>query len=95
VTVGLCKQLGAAGIAAAELEASRVVVVNTWRSLHPSPVRRQPLVLVDRRTVAAQDLAVIPMPAGLTSKFAVRLVYARASSAHAWYWFPELSPEEV
>ena len=33
---------------AAELEASRVVVVNTWRSLHSAPVRRQPLVLVDR-----------------------------------------------
>ena len=24
--------------------------VNTWRSLHPSPLRRQPLVLVDRHT---------------------------------------------
>ena len=35
------------------------------------------------------------MPAGLTSEYAVRLVYARANAAHAWYWFPELTPEEV
>ena len=35
------------------------------------------------------------MPAGLTSEYAVRLVYARANAAHAWYWFPELAPEEV
>ena len=35
------------------------------------------------------------MPPGLTSEYAVRLVYARASAAHAWYWYPELTPEEV
>ena len=71
VTVGLCKQLRAAGIGAAELQSSRVLVVNTWRSLHAEAVRRQPLVLVDRRSVATEDLAVIPMPAGLSSEFAV------------------------
>ena len=95
VTVGLCKQLRAAGVTAAELQASRVLMVNTWRSLHAAPVRRQPLALVDRRSVAAEDVAVIPMPAGVTSEFAVRLVYARPSAAHAWYWFSSMTPEEV
>ena len=95
VTVGLCKQLHAAGVSAEQLRASRVLMVNTWRSIGDSPVRRQPLALVDTRTVAADDVAVIELPAGLSSSYPSRLVYARPSEAHRWFCFPEMRSSEV
>ena len=45
VTVGLCKQLRAAGVGAEQLRASRVLVVNTWRSIGDAPVSRHLLAL--------------------------------------------------
>ena len=95
VTVGLCKQLQAAGVSADQLRASRVLMVNTWRSIGDSPVRRQPLALVDTRSVAADEVAVIELPAGLSSSYPSRLVYARPSEAHRWFWFPEMRSSEV
>ena len=58
-------------------------------------VSRQPLALVDTRTVAAEDAAVITLPAGLSSSYPIRLVYARPSEAHRWFWFPEMRSSEV
>ena len=46
VTVGLCKQLAAAGFTAERLRASRVAVVNAWRAIGEAPVQRQPLALL-------------------------------------------------
>lgn len=95
VSVGLCKQLAGAGITAERLRASRVVMLNTWRNLGEAPVRRQPLALVDTRTVDAEDVAVIEMPPGVSSSFALRLSYARPSERHRWYWWPGLTRSEA
>ena len=81
MTLGLAKQLTAAGITAAELRASRVVVLNSWRALGEAPTARQPLALVDRRTVEAEDVAMIEMPPGVSSAHALRLSYARPRDA--------------
>ena len=89
------KQLTAAGITAAELGASRVVVLNSWRALGEAPTARQPLALVDRRTVEAEDVAMIEMPPGVSSAHALRLSYAKPREAHRWYWWPELTSSEV
>ena len=82
MTLGLAKQLTAAGITAAELRASRVVVLNSWRALGEAPTARQPLALVDRRTVEAEDVAMIEMPPGVSSAHALApLVRAAARGA--------------
>ena len=95
MTLGLAKQLSAAGITATELRASRVVVLNSWRALGEAPTVRQPLALVDRRTVEAEDVAMIEMPPGVSSAHALRLSYAKPREAHRWYWWPELTSSEV
>lgn len=95
ISLGLCKQLRAAGVSAAEVRASRVVMINTWRSIGSLPVRRQPLCLVDTRTVAACDVAAIEMPAGIMGVHPLRLTYSLPSEQHAWHWFPEMRPSEV
>ena len=95
VTVGLCKQMIAAGVRSDELESSRVLVINTWRSIGAAPVRRQPLVLVDTRSVDADDVAPIEMPAGIMGGSALRLTYARPSARHRWHWFEEMRPDEL
>ena len=50
---------------------------------------------IRRYGVAAEDAAVITLPAGLSSSYPIRLVYARPSEAHRWFWFPEMRSSEV
>ena len=95
ITVGLCDQLVAAGVDAEEIRSSRVMMVSAWRSIGRSPVERQPLCFVDTRTVSADDVASIAMPAGIMGAFPLRLVYAAPSDTHRWHWFPRMLPSEV
>ena len=45
-----------------EVRGSRVVVLNLWRNISPSPIERLPLALCDRRTVRPAELRPQPLP---------------------------------
>ena len=47
-TFGLTDQMIAAGLTAVELRKSRILVINTWRSITPQPASKNPLAVADR-----------------------------------------------
>ena len=50
------------GLSVEEVRGSRVVVLNLWRNISPSPIERLPLALCDRRTVRPAELRPQPLP---------------------------------
>ena len=50
------------GVSVEEVRGSRVVVLNLWRNISPSPIERLPLALCDRRTVRPAELRPQPLP---------------------------------
>jgi hypothetical protein len=69
----------------------RFVEINVWRPIR-GPVRRDPLGLVDGRTIAPGDLVttklVYPDRTG-------EIYYGAYNPAHRWYYFPDMEPHEA
>ena len=69
----------------------RFVEVNVWRPIH-GPVRRDPLGLIDGRSIAPGDLVttklVYPDRTG-------EIYYGAYNPAHRWYYFPDMETHEA
>jgi hypothetical protein len=75
---------------------SRFAAYNVWRVITPPP-QDVPLAVCDARTVAAKDpldaLAVMDPPGG--SEFHNVTTAYFPNPAHRWYYFKDMTPEEV
>jgi len=69
---------------------SRYAMVNTWRPI--SPILRDPLCVVDARTIAEEDLVEAPLSAGRDDFATFRV---RNSDQQEWYYLHGMMPEEV
>jgi hypothetical protein len=89
---GFIEQLRAKGVTADDLKGSQMVIVNAWRSIGHSPLRNFPLAVCDNRTVRQTDL--IPCKLPLTGG-KLEITYSLHNASHKWYWFPNMTKEEV
>src|SRR5690606_19402408 len=74
---------------------SRYVLYQSWRPLSPPP-QDFPLAVCDARTVSTSDI--VPIEYHLrTEKEEVtyRTQGSRYSERHRWWWFPDMTPDEM
>eukprot|EP01043_Picozoa_sp_COSAG02_P040853 COSAG02_NODE_3338_length_6903_cov_13.687537_2_plen_397_part_00 len=78
---------GSTGMSLAEISRSRIVVLNTWRSIDPAekPVTSMPLAVCDQRTVS-HDGELIPTR---LAAHALEVYVSEPSSKHRWYYYPQ------
>jgi hypothetical protein len=69
----------------------RFAIVNVWRSIRGS-VRTAPLALCDASTLSPEDLVPVERRAQERIGEIQQAVY---NPAHAWYYFPEMRPDEA
>ena len=96
-TFGLTEAILEAGISAAELRGSRMLVINTWRAVGPEPLQRFPLAVVDRRTVPRACLRsnlIGKIPSG-QPRGGIDVCSALHDPAHQWYFYPGMTRDEV
>ena len=96
-TFGVTDAIIAAGVTEAELRASRLLMVNTWRSVGPAPLQRNPLAVADRRSVPSSSLRanlIGRIPSG-QPRGGIDVYSAFHHTAHQWYYYPEMTPDEV
>ena len=70
----------------------RFAIINVWRNIADTPVQVHPLALCDAQTVEAEDLVVFEI------HYADRIgenYFARHAPRHRWYFYPELTRDEV
>ena len=87
-TFGLTDAMLAAGITEEELRSRRLIVVNTWRSVGPEPLRRYPLAVADRRSVNRSCLSrnlIGRVPSG-QPRGGIEIYSARYEAGHQWYY---------
>lgn len=87
-TFGILGKMQQDGLTASELESSRVMMLHVWRSVSDEPLRCAPLAVCDGRTFAKEDL-IRETVRGLER---YRALY---NPSHRWFWFPEMSKNEV
>lgn len=96
-TFGMTDAMLAAGVSEAELRRSRILVVNTWRSVGPEPLQRFPLALADRRSVPRTCLRsnlIGKVPSG-RPRGGIEVYAARHDPGHQWYFYPAMTRDEV
>jgi len=96
-TFGLTEAMLEAGVSETELRESRMLVINTWRSVGPEPLRRFPLAIADRRSVPRSCLRanlIGKVPSG-RPRGGIDVVSALYDRAHEWYFYPEMTRDEV
>ena len=96
-TFGLTQAMIEAGITAEELRASRLMVVNTWRSVGPGPLRRYPLAVADRRSIPRSSLRsnlIGAVPSG-EPRGGIDVYGALHDPAHRWFHYPGMTADEV
>ena len=74
------------------LEEGRFAIINLWRNIAPEPVAAHPLALCDAASLDPFDLVVFEI------HYADRIgenYYAKQSSDHRWYFYPELTRHEA
>ena len=96
-TFGLTEAMLAADITEDQLRDSRILVINTWRSVGAEPLRRYPLAVADRRTVPPESLGRFTIgkrPSG-EPRGGIEVFSATYAPEHRWYYYPEMTPTEV
>lgn len=74
------------------LDGGRFELINVWRNIAGAPVVTHPLALCDAQTVDPRDLVVFEI------RYADRVgenYFAKHSPRHRWYFFPELTRDEI
>lgn len=91
------ESMTAHSISPAMLFSHRVLVLNLWRSTGARPLERNPLALCDSRTIKREDLMEIALPGynGQTLNPPLQVFTARHNPEQKWYYFPNLTREEV
>ena len=70
----------------------RFAIINVWRNILAEPVQTHPLALCDAMTVSPQDLVVFEI------HYHDRIgenYFAKYNAEHAWYFYPEMTRDEV
>ncbi|MEJ2088044.1 MAG: CmcJ/NvfI family oxidoreductase [Gammaproteobacteria bacterium] len=96
-TFGMTEAVIEAGLSEAELRHSRMLVINTWRAVGPEPLRRFPLALADRRSVPRACLRanlIGKVPSG-QPRGGIDVYSALHDPGHQWYFYPEMTRDEV
>lgn len=75
------------------LRSSRIMVVNTWRPYNDEALRRFPLAVADRRSVPRTTLR--PALIGPPNRGIETYNYVEEDPAHEWYYFPEMTRDEL
>lgn len=95
-TFGLLGHLKAAGVTGEDLRTKYdVKVVNAWRNCSEHPLETMPLAMCDRRTVGHQGELVdhvLNIKGGVLPT--VTSMHSD-SDKHKWYWYPDMTNEEV
>lgn len=75
----------------------RVLVLNLWRSTGERPLERNPLALCDSRTIKREDLMETALPGynGQNLDPPLKVFTAKHNPDQKWYYFPNLTREEV
>lgn len=70
----------------------RFSIINVWRNIRETPVAVHPLALCDGRSIDPQDLVVfeIHYPDRVGENY-----FVRHSSAHHWYYYPNMTRAEA
>ncbi len=69
----------------------RFVEINVWRPIR-GPVRRDPLALIDGRSIAPGDLVTAKL---IYPDRTGEIYYGAYNPAHRWYYFPEMAVDEA
>jgi hypothetical protein len=69
----------------------RFVEINVWRPIR-GPVRRDPLGLIDGRSIAQGDLVTAKL---IYPDRTGEIYYGAYNPAHRWYYFPDMTPHEA
>ena len=96
-TFGLSKAIMNAGVSEAELRQSRMLVINTWRSVGTEPLQRFPLAVADRRSVPRSCLRsnlIGKVPSG-QPRGGIEIFSALHDPDLQWYFYPEMTRDEV
>jgi hypothetical protein len=90
--------LARSGLTADEIErAGRIVMLQFWRNLGPARMDF-PVAFCDSRTVTPAEARPFPYTgyvAGGRTFDALAIIAPRGRSPHAWYTFPEMTPDDV
>src|SRR5208337_552553 len=73
------------------LLARRFAIVQVWRPIH-HPVETWPLAIADAQSLSPEDMVVTERryPDRIGQTYAITY-----NSAHRWYWFPRMRPDEA
>lgn|GEM_PF-242243 len=96
-TFGLTEAIIKAGLSADDLRHSRMLVINTWRSIGPEPLQRFPIAITDRRSVPRSCLRsnlIGKIPSG-QPRGGIDVYSALYDPGHEWYFYPQMTPAEV
>ena len=79
-------------LAAEALDGGRFAIINVWRNIADEPVATHPLALCDGQTVIPEDLVVfeIHYPDRIGENY-----FSKASDRHQFYYYPEMTRDEV
>ena len=69
----------------------RFVEINVWRPIR-GPVRRDPLGLIDGRSIAPDDLVTAKL---IYPDRTGEIYYGAYNPAHRWYYFPDMEAQEA
>jgi len=74
-------------------ESPRYQLLTIWRPIRP--VKRDPLAVVDARTIADDDLVGVPIK--VRDGFVIEMAHLKAQSSakHQWYYVHDMQPDEV
>lgn len=72
---------------------SRLMIIQAWHALSPPP-QDFPLALCDRTSVNDSDIVVVHYTSDLASQ-TYKACLAHFNSAHRWYYFPEMTADEL
>lgn len=73
-------------------EGKRFAIINVWRNIDNTPVMRDPLALCNGQTLSSDDFVVFEI------HYSDRIgenYFAKYSPAHEWWYYPEITRNEV
>jgi len=80
--------------AALDSGAMRLVTLNLWRNISDQPMQRMPLALLDRRSIAQEDVRPVPLD-GDGVGGGHEIMVGNYNPNHEWYYYPNLTRDEV
>ena len=96
-TFGLTQAMLDGGVTQDEVRSSRILVINTWRSVVDTPLERMPLALIDRRTIPKTSLStslIGKIPSG-QRRGGIEIFNAAHHDDHRWYYYPNMTRDEL